>query len=362
MGQRFAYFLRSHCFSLGQKKTSGVGVRQASPFFFPCLFVGVMLLFLSACSKNKEPITETGFYFDTVISVTLYDPSEQDALKHCFALADKYERYFSDTISDSDISKINASAHTPVKVHKETLDLIEKGLSYSKESDGAFDITVGKLSDLWDFSSEEDFSLPDPAEVERLAASLSYENVVVDRDAGTVMLDADHCAIDLGGIAKGYIADQMKEYLEKEGITSGLINLGGNVLALGSKPDGSAYTIGIQRPFAEDGDAILKLHIKDKSVVTSGTYQRYAKIDDKIFHHILDTQTGYPIENGLSSVTVITDRSVDGDALSTTLFTMGLKDGLAYANGLSDTDAIFITTDEKIYYTDGYEGDVVVLH
>ena len=307
-------------------------------------------------------------------TVTIYDADRRDALAHCFELAKKYENYFSDTIETSDVSQINAHPYTPVSVHDETIELIQTGIRYGRLSDGRFDITVGKLSDAWNFSTERlsggetsfntskgkepdeeaSFFVPDEALVSTLADGISYESVAVDEDAHTVTLQSDACAIDLGGIAKGYIADQMKSYLEDEGITSGLINLGGNILTLGAKPDGSDYTIGIQKPFAPDGEAILKLFVSDLSVVTSGTYQRYAIVDGTIYHHILDTATGYPYHNGLSSVTVLSPSSVDGDALSTTLFTMGLTDGLSFAEDLPDVEAIFITTENELYYSSGF--------
>ena len=147
----------------------------------------------------------------------------------------------------------------------------------------------------------------------------------------------------------------MKAYLNSQGITSGLIDLGGNILALGPKEhqDTASYTIGIQKPFSDDGDPIAAIEVTDQSVVTSGIYQRYFESDGVLYHHILDTATGYPCDNGLASVTIINNSSVDGDALSTTCFAMGLTDGLAFAESLPDTEAIFITTDGELHCTSG---------
>ncbi len=336
-------------------------------------FVFLFAPVLSACGfLPGNPVSDTGFYFDTVITVTLYDASRQDALDHCFTLAETYENYFDATDPDSDVAKINANPGVPVKVHGETLELLRRGIEYGTISDGKFDITIGKLSSLWNFSehansasgdntpadADTSFTLPDETELARLTAGVDYTAVAIDESNGTVTLLSDDCAIDLGGIAKGYIADRMKEYLVSEGITSALINLGGNVLAVGAKPDGKPFAIGIQKPFAEDGEAILKLSIKDTSVVTSGTYQRYTQVNGRIYHHIIDTATGYPYDNGLSSVTVLTSSSTDGDALSTTLFALGLKDGLARANQMSGVEAIFITTDNEIFYTEGIDENI----
>ncbi len=314
-------------------------------------FIIATLLF-AACQPADKAISASGFYFDTIIKVTIYDDTRQDALDGCLALAEQFESCFSDTLPDSDVSEINSHPYEPVKVHPETAELIIKALSYGESSSGRFDITIGRLSDLWDFTEAKDIpALPDPDKIDKALSHVDYRNVTVDGD--TVTLKDDGCAIDLGGIAKGYIADKMKEYLINEGIDSALINLGGNVLAIGERPGKGTYTIGIQKPFSDDGSPIASVDITDMSVVTSGTYQRYFTFDGKQYHHILDPSTGYPCENGLSSVTIITGSSTDADALSTTVFLMGAKEGLAYVESLDDTEAIFVTTDNELIHTSG---------
>ncbi|MDE7311542.1 MAG: FAD:protein FMN transferase [Eubacterium sp.] len=306
-------------------------------------------LFLAGCGR-KEPITKTGFYFDTVISVTLYDPSKTKELEHCFALADQYESYFSAKREESDISKINTNAGKPVRVHEETLDLIQKGLAYSRLSQGKFDITIGKLTSLWDFHAQTP-KLPDADAVKAAVDTIDYQKVMIS--GNEVTLADQNAALDLGGIAKGYIADQIKAYLRSEGITSGLINLGGNVLTIGTKTDGSAYTIGIQRPFDETGAPIASVSIQDQTVVTSGIYERCFTLDGRLYHHILDTDTGYPYESDLLSVSIICQDSADGDGLSTACFALGLEKGLALIESLEQTEAIFITSDYKLHGTSG---------
>ena len=147
------------------------------------------------------------------------------------------------------------------------------------------------------------------------------------------------------------MADQLKEYLMSEGVESGLINLGGNMLAIGTKPDGSSFNIGIQKPFDKQGSAITSVKTNNSSVVSSGVYERYFEIDNNIYHHILNTETGVPYDNGLLSVTILSPKSVDGDALSTACFALGLEEGMKLINSLEDTDAIFITDDYKLYDT-----------
>lgn len=322
------------------------------------LFAAISAMLFSGCTaKSVEPITKSGFYFNTVITVTLYNSSGKQLLEDCFDLAETYERYFSNTITDSDISKINASGGIPVEVHDETIELLEMGIAYGDLSQGKFDITIGKLSDLWDFSTkalieESDADMiPSDADIRTALKTVDYHAVVID--GNTVTLTNPDARIDLGGIAKGYIADKMKVYLNEHGITSGYINLGGNVLALGEKNDGGSYTIGIQKPFSEDGSVIASVQITDKTVVSSGVYERYFEVDNTLYHHILDTSTGYPYDNGLLSVTIITEQSVNGDALSTTCFSLGLEDGMALIERTQGTEAIFITDDYNIHTSSG---------
>ena len=162
----------------------------------------------------------------------------------------------------------------------------------------------------------------------------------------------------MGGIAKGYIADKMKDYLNEKGITSGMINLGGNVLTLGDKPDGSNYNIGIQKPFSDDGTAIASVEVSDKTVVSSGVYERYFYVGDNFYHHILNPKTGYPYDNNLLGVTIICPKSVDGDGLSTTCFALGLEDGMKLIESLDDTEAVFITDDYELHTTSGIGSNI----
>lgn len=308
---------------------------------------------LTGCGRQAE-ITQSGFYFDTIISITLYDNSKTEELEHCMELADLYERYFSAQIADSDISRINQAAGTPVKVHDETLALLEKGLYYSKLSQGKFDITIGKLTGLWDFRTDQ-ADVPDQKKIAKAAAAVDYKKVQINGNEVTLADDA--AAIDLGGIAKGFIADKMKEYLVSQGVTSGLINLGGNVLVIGTKESGQdaggAYKIGIQRPFDETGQPIAAVQIKDQTVVTSGVYERYFEKNGRLYHHILDVESGYPYENELFSVSIICPSSADADALSTTCFALGLDQGMELVESLENTEAVFITTDYKLHGSSG---------
>lgn len=304
----------------------------------------------SSVEETDTSISKTGFYFDTVIKITLYNSDDADYLDGCFALADKYENLLSATIESSDVSKINAANGSPVTVSPETAELIREGIDYGTLSSGQFDITIGKLSSLWDFS-ENPGIVPDADAIASAVSTINYQNITVS--GNTVTLNDLDEAIDLGGIAKGFIADKMKAYLNENGITSGIINLGGNVLIIGPKEDGSDYRIGIQKPFSDTGTALATVFIPDGTVVSSGVYERYFKKDGVLYHHLLNPKTGYPYENDLTGVTIICSRSVDGDGLSTTCFSLGLEDGMKLIESLPDTEAIFITSDGELHTSSG---------
>jgi thiamine biosynthesis lipoprotein len=318
------------------------------------LFCLLMVTCFGGCAGESEATSKTGLYFDTVITLTLYG-SDAEYLDDCFALAQHYEDLLSRTKEGTDIWNINHSGGQPVTVSQETFALIRIGLDYCEASNGLFDITVGALSDLWDFTSE-DPHLPDPDDIRDALASVDYHMISMDEESCSVTLTNPNAQIDLGGIAKGYIADQMKTYLLGQGVSSGILNLGGNILCIGAKStvDGN-YNVAIQKPFSEDGEPIASLKLKDQSVVTSGTYQRYFTCDGVVYHHILDLSTGYPMQNNLSSVTIISSTSVEGDALSTTCFLMGLDEGMDYIESLDDVEAIFITDDDQIYCSSGMD-------
>lgn len=211
---------------------------------------------------------------------------------------------------------------------------------------------------MWDFHSD-DPKLPQPSAIKKAVADIDYRNVKIN--GNEVALENKGAAIDAGGIAKGFIADKMKEYLLSRGVTAGMINLGGNVLAIGEKDDKSAYTIGIQRPFDETGAVMAAVEIKDMSVVTSGIYERCFELDGILYHHILDTDTGYPYQNGLLSVSVISKNSVDGDGLSTSCFALGLEKGMELIESVEDAEAVFVTSDYELHCSSGI-GSKIVLH
>lgn len=362
--------------------------RSHSRFFYLILctvLVCPMLLF-TGCENitdadtsitGNEPISISSIKLNTAVQITIYDSQDKALLDDCLALCDKYELVFSRTNEKSELYKLNHRKDTSDKdpnadgqttpypvsgtadtwhISEDLAALLSEGLDITRESDGAFDIAIAPLTSLWDFTAE-DPKVPDDAAIQKALPLCSSDGVTIDGQ--DITLPSDDIQFDVGAIAKGYIADRMKDLLVKKGVKSAIINLGGNVLCIGSKPDGTPFKVGIQKPFADRNETEAVMDITGKSVVSSGIYERCFKQGGKLYHHILNPQTGYPYDNGLISVTIISDQSVDGDALSTTCFALGLEDGLKFAEK-KGVQAVFITEDYELHYTDGFQDEINV--
>ena len=318
-------------------------------FITICIAILVSSLLFTGCHLvTKEPISKTGIYFDTVISIDIYDSNNTSLLEQCFEYCKEFEETVSRTIETSEIYQINHANGNPVEVSDVTLELLKKGVEYGDLTNGKFDITIAPLSELWDFKNNTG-TVPNEQDIKEALSHVNYKNIVID--GNMITLTDPKSAIDLGGIAKGYMADRLKEYLTKQGVESALINLGGNILAVGSKPDGTPFHLGIQKPFDKQGVTITSVKTADSSVVSSGVYERYFKTDDALYHHILNSKTGFPYNNGLLGVTILSEKSVDGDALSTSCFALGLEDGMKLIESLNGVDAIFVTDDYQLHDT-----------
>ncbi|MBO4987387.1 MAG: FAD:protein FMN transferase [Lachnospiraceae bacterium] len=324
------------------------------------LFLATVIFFFNRyafTASQNEPITVTDYKLNTYVTVTIYDSTDTALLDECIALCDKYEMIFSRTNPESELYKLNhgmlkQSADGYYTVSDELYEVISVGKKYSELSDDAFCIAMEPLTSIWNFTDGMNM-VPDNAHIDTVLPFLKSEDVHL-RAPNEVAFVNKGMGIDLGAIAKGYIADKMKEYLISKGVNSALIYLGGNVLCIGEKETG-AFKIGIEKPFDVDGDPAAVVSISDTSVVTSGTYERYFKKDGEFYHHILDKNTGYPIENGLTAVTIISSSSTDADALSTTCFSLGLEKGMELLESLDDADGFFITDDREYHYTEGFE-------
>lgn len=332
--------------------------------FAACVLTGIFLLGTTGCgntalsSKSSEPIQRTDFLLNTFVDIKIYDSDDTSILDDAMAICKDFESRFSRTIETSEIYKINhrnADEQT-ITVSDETAELLASALRYCDLSNGAFDITIEPVSSLWDFTSGES-KIPNADAITAAAEYVGYETMKLDGNSLTFL--SPDTTIDLGAIAKGYIADQIRDHLVASGVESAVINLGGNVLCVGAKPDGSSFKIGLQKPFAEHAETFATVAADNMSVVTSGVYERHFEVDGKNYHHILDPKTGYPYDNGLISVTILSEHSVDGDGLSTTCFSLGLEDGMELVESLDDVYACFIDEDYNVYYSEGMEDFII---
>ena len=308
----------------------------------------IALLLTGCASAEAKKESAVGFYLDTVITLTAYveDVSVlKDALEEC----GRYEALLSRTIEGSDVWRVNHAEGQPVKVSRDTIEIIEAARRVSEMSGGAFDITIAPASTLWDFTSGEN-KLPDAQALKAAAEMVDYARVQVDGD--TVTLPAG-MMIDLGGIAKGYIADAVKQYLIDRGVKSAILSFGGNIVAIGTKPDGSPWKVGIQDIDKPTGEYMAVAQNFGGSTVTSGIYERGFEVDGKYYHHILDAHTGWPVDNELASVTIFSDSSMLGDALATAAFALGTDGGMALIESIDGVEAAFIARDRTIHTTGG---------
>ena len=300
---------------------------------------------------TMTPVSRYAFdYLDTFIEIKVYAKIETRIMDECFAIIERYDNMLSRTKKGTAIYQLNETGS--VEMEEDVLALLQRGLYYSQLSGGVFDITAEPITSLWDFKAETPV-LPNRNALEAALKHVNYENLVIE--GNRVSLTDPESGVDLGAIAKGYIADKVKEYLLSEGVESAIINLGGNVLCIGTKPDGTTFNVGIQYPFQARTDLIAIVKIDDFSVVTSGIDQRNFTFNNKLYHHILDTETGYPCENGLLAVTILSPKSVDGDGLSTTCFALGLEKAMELINSIEDVYAVFVDENYDLHFSEGFE-------
>jgi len=319
-----------------------------------------MLLFFGGCgngagqTESVSPVSETYFIFDTIVQIRVYDDSfTEDQFAAIGAILERIDARLNRHESGSEIERVNLNAgKQPVQVSEETFNVVKTALEYAEWSQGRFDPTIGPLVDLWGIGNEG-AAVPAEDRIEERLALVDYRQVELDPEAHTVFLKKTGMSLDLGAIGKGYAADVVAAWLKENGVRSAILDLGGNLMALGEKPGGKAWSIGIQDPADNRGEHLGIVPARDLTLVSSGIYERYFKQDGKVYHHILDTGTGYPVDNELLSVTIVTNRSTEADALSTSVFAMGLERGMAAVESRENTEAIFVTKDNKLYVTSG---------
>lgn len=330
------------------------------------LILVLLALLAAACGNNRttsgsaklEPVSKSYFIFDTIVSIRVYDDRmNEEHFDQIKALLHGIDERMNRQLDGSEIDHVNRLAGAEaVKVSEDTFHVLKTALDYARASNGRFDPTIGPLVDLWGIG-DEGAAVPAASDLMRTLQLVNYEAVELDEHNRTVKLTKPGMSIDLGAIAKGYAADAVAAYLKQQSFNSAILDLGGNILALGSKPDSSNWSIGIQDPGESRGDHLGILRVTDKTIVTSGVYERFFKEDDQVYHHILSTDNGKPVDNELLSVTIVTDSSMDADAMSTTVFAMGLEDGKRYIEQRGDADAIFVLKDKEVHITSGLQGN-----
>ena len=312
------------------------------------IFALAAVLLLTACADNT-PHQISFFSMDTYMEITAYGSKGEAAIASCKDEIYLLEALLSATDETSDIGRINASGTADVS--PVTAEIIEYAMQIGEETGGVLDITVYPVLKEWGFISK-DYKIPDREALDGLLESVDFTQIQIEGNAIPTVTVPKGVQLDLGALAKGCASDRAAEILREKGVTSALINLGGNIMTVGSNPNGSPWKIGIRNPFSLDENMGV-LEVADKAVVTSGGYERNFTADGKTYHHIIDPATGCPAESGLASVTVVGDSGMMCDALSTALFVMGAEEAAEFHREKGGFDMILVTEEGEILITEG---------
>lgn len=310
----------------------------------------ILLPLLTSCKRPVAPISKSAFYLDTYVQITVYDNKDQTALDEAVNLCEMYDELLSISNPESDIYQINHAKGAWVPVNPKTYELLKYAYAYCEQTDGLIDITIYPAKILWNFkqNTDQDTSIPDSQAIATALTSVDYHLIQFDDQTLSIQLSDPAAGIDLGCIGKGFIADEITSTMKSAGVKSGMVDLGGNVAVIGNKPDNTPYTVGIRKPFDSSASYLDTVSCSDKSVVTSGIYERYFMRDNKLYHHILDPKTGYPAETDLISVTIITAKSVDADVLSTYLLMLGEQGAKTFLSKHTDYQVVLINQENRI--------------
>ena len=303
-------------------------------------------------TQNEEDKSESRdiFAMDTYMTLTAYGKNAKKALDEAVDEINNIEQLVSTGIDGSEVSQINKNGKGSVS--ETTGYLIKRSKEIYDSTNGVFDITIYPIMQAWGFPTEN-YCVPGKKELKKLRGLMGADHVLYDEKKQEVTLNKEGMKIDLGGIAKGYTSSKVMDIFKENGISSAVISLGGNVQTLNGKPDGSDWRVAVENP-ADTGSYIGVLSIKDKAVITSGGYERYFKQDGKTYHHIIDPANGYPANNGLTSVTIVSDDGTLADGLSTSLFIMGPEKAQKYWKEHSDEfDTILVKDDGSILVSEG---------
>lgn len=303
--------------------------------------------------ENRPVVQVTHCAMGTVMTHKAFGLHAEDSLKAVRREVAWIEGLFSRFLPHSEISRVNGSAGIKSeKVSLETYDVLSKAVEFSRSFPGCFDVTIEPLVTLWSMGKK---SCAQPAElsIKQVLPLVNYRDLILDPREITAELRNGGQSVDLGGIGKGFASDRIREVFKQFGISSACSNLGGNVVTVGAKPDGSPWQIGIQHP-RQENNLIGSVSVVNQTVVTSGDYQRYfTDSQGKRHHHILDPTTGYPAASGLIGVSIVTEKSVAADTLSTVLFVAGIEKGLEFLRSFPQTEVILVDSDLQVYATQG---------
>jgi len=319
--------------------------------------IGYFFIYQPYLARSYTDAQASRILMSTVVDVSAYGRDAETYVKQAFDEMERLEGLLSRHIVDSEVSQINAQAGEWVKVSDPTLAVIELGIEYGELTGGAFDITVGALVSLWGFGTG-DYKVPTNEEIASALQTVDYRRIEVDKAGKRVRIPAG-TVLDLGGIAKGYIVDEARRFLVENRIQRAIVNAGGDISVIGSRPDGTPWRVGVQNP--DDPSQIRwVIPLQNNSVVTSGDYQRYFVQDGERWHHILDPRTGFPARR-IRSVTIVTDKAARADALSTAVFVLGLEEGSTLVEKLPGVEAIIVTSDDHVWISSGLAGSIVSL-
>ena len=305
-------------------------------------------------AESNEEASKDIFAMDTYMTVTAYGAKAQEAVDEAEAEIQRLDELLSTGNEESEIAQLNQNKSATLS--EDAGYLVERALELNKETDGAFDIAIYPVMEAWGFPTQN-YQVPTADTLESLLKLADASQIIYDENSRKISFGREGMKIDLGGIAKGYTSSRIMDIYKENNISSGLVNLGGNVQALGTKPDGSKWRVAVQSP-DDTEDYLGILSVEDKAVITSGGYERYFEQDGKTYHHIINPKTGYPAENGLTSVTVVSEDGTLADGLSTSLFIMGKEEAIEFWRAHSDEFDIIMLTDEgKLYVTEGIQDD-----
>ncbi len=348
----FLYNTLYHIYSSIMKQ-----VNKSIQFFFIGIF---FLIIFTSCNKtveieNNQIQSQSRLLLGTSCKITIYDHPTEEVFSQAFKRIEEIEQKMSIRIDSSEVSLIHKnSGIKPTVVSQDTYNVIKKALDVAALSNGAFDPTVGPLVAAWNIGSDG-ARVPPQQEIDSLLPLIDYRKVVLNEEDRSVYLEQKGMMIDLGGIAKGYAADEVAKILRDNNVNKAIINLGGNVLTVGSRVDNTPWRIGVQNPEADRGGHVMIVDLEDLALVTSGPYERFLELDGVVYHHILDTTNGYPVVTPITSASIITHESFISDALSTAIYSLGIDKGFKLIDSLENVEAIFIDKDRNIYLSDGFK-------